>query len=126
MTFGVVFIVSSALPVDSVSCPLRVHLSYISCLISLHPSLSSHDLARQDALRRVICRVADRSRQRELSAFWRWRLATATGVVADLRAQRDRAAHHEAQVRRQQVEDTLQVCVGGLVLRVGFVWAGRL
>lgn len=65
---------------------------------------------------------ADR-RQREVSAFWRWRLVTATGVVADLRAQGDRAAtvHEEAQARLQQVEGTLQVCVGGVVFGV-HVW----
>ncbi|CAB1106327.1 unnamed protein product [Ectocarpus sp. CCAP 1310/34] len=51
-----------------------------------------------DALRRVILGDADRH-QREVSAFGRWRLVTATGVMADLRAQGNRAAkvHEEAQ-----------------------------
>ncbi|CAM9839234.1 unnamed protein product, partial [Ectocarpus fasciculatus] len=54
-------------------------------------------LARQHALRRVIRRNADRSRQLKVSAIWRWRLSAASGAVADLRAQRERTAEeHEA------------------------------
>ncbi|CAB1102337.1 unnamed protein product [Ectocarpus sp. CCAP 1310/34] len=72
-------------------------------------------LARQDALRRVILRDAGRSRQREVSDFWRWRLATATGVVADLRVQHERAAaEHEAAraADREAAQERQEAAVG--------------
>ncbi|CAN0007552.1 unnamed protein product, partial [Scytosiphon promiscuus] len=49
--------------------------------------LSSQDLARQAALRQIALRAAQRSRQVEVSAFQRWRLATATAAVERLRLQ---------------------------------------
>eukprot|EP00752_Nemacystus_decipiens_P016258 g14538.t1 len=45
------------------------------------------DLARQAALRHVARRAARRSREVEVAAFQRWRLATATAVVEKLRRQ---------------------------------------
>ncbi|CAM9929990.1 unnamed protein product [Ectocarpus sp. 13 AM-2016] len=73
------------------------------------------DLARQDALRRVMLRDADRSRQREVSVFWCWRLATSAGFVVDLRAQRDRAAaEHEAAraADREAAQERQEAAVG--------------
>ncbi|CBJ31209.1 similar to deubiquitinating enzyme 3 [Ectocarpus siliculosus] len=62
-------------------------------------------LARQGALRRVILRDAVRLRQREVSSFWRLRLATATGVVTGLRAQGERAAAEHEATRATDRED---------------------
>ncbi|CAB1115851.1 unnamed protein product [Ectocarpus sp. CCAP 1310/34] len=73
-----------------------------------------------EALRRVIIRDADRSRQREVSAFWRWRLATATGVVTGLRAQYERAApEHETDraADREAAQERREAAVGVEALR---------
>ncbi|CAM9321768.1 unnamed protein product, partial [Ectocarpus sp. 6 AP-2014] len=73
------------------------------------------DLPRQDALRRVILQDADRSRQREVSLFWRWRLASSTGIVADLRAQGERAAAENEAARaidREAAQGRQEAAVG--------------
>ncbi|CBJ31457.1 expressed unknown protein [Ectocarpus siliculosus] len=72
-------------------------------------------LPRQDALRRVILKDADRSRQREVSVFWRWRLASSTGIVADLRAQGERAAAENEAARaidREAAQGRQEAAVG--------------